>query len=126
MNKLSYKKSLKQNSFNIASAKITALRISPSKLNLVADLIRGKKANVALVDLEFSKKRISTSVRKCLLSAIANAENNLGMDIDRLFVSRVEVGKAFVMKRFSARARGRSARIEKFFSQITIHLQEAV
>lgn len=108
-----------------ASAKITSLRISPIKLGFVADMIRGKKANAALVDLEFSKKRIAIDVKKCLLSAVANAENNMGMNIDNLYVSRVEVGKAFVMKRFSARARGRGARIEKFFSQITIHLHEA-
>ncbi|MBN9543459.1 MAG: 50S ribosomal protein L22 [Alphaproteobacteria bacterium] len=115
---------MKKSSIKTASAKISALRISPIKLNLVAGMIRGKKANAALVDLEFSKKRIAIDVRKCLLSAVANAENNLGMDIDRLHVARVEVGKSFVMKRFSARARGRSARIEKFFSNITIHLQE--
>ncbi|MBN8827085.1 MAG: 50S ribosomal protein L22 [Sphingobacteriia bacterium] len=113
----------KQVDKKLATAKST-FRISPIKLNLVASLIRGKRVNEALLTLEFSNKRIARDIKKCLLSAVANAENNYGMDIDRLYVAFVYVGKSFVMKRFSARARGRSARIEKFFSNITIQLEE--
>lgn len=106
-----------------AFAKLNNLRVSPIKLNIMADFIRGKKAAQALIDLQFSKKRIASSVRKCLVSAIANAENNHGMDIDDLKIARIDVGKSILMKRFNARARGRGAKIEKFFCNITIYLQ---
>jgi large subunit ribosomal protein L22 len=100
------------------------LRVSPQKLNLVAQLIRGKKVATALADLEFSQKRISREVRKCLESAIANAENNHDLDVDDLVVSQAFVGKALVLKRFHARARGRGARILKPFSNLTIVVRE--
>jgi large subunit ribosomal protein L22 len=96
------------------------MRISPRKLNLVAQQIRGMKADRALAELTFSRKRIALDVRKVLQSAIANAENNHALDVDELFVAEAHVGKALVMKRFSPRARGRAGRIEKFFSNITI------
>ncbi len=100
------------------------LRVSPQKLNLVAGLIRGKKVATALADLEFSRKRIAVDVRKCLQSAIANAENNHSLEVDDLVVSQAFVGKALVMKRFHARARGRGARILKPFANITIIVAE--
>eukprot|EP00873_Tetraselmis_striata_P030642 jgi/Tetstr1/450906/TSEL_037942.t1 len=100
------------------------VRTSPQKLNLVAAQIRGKKVEKALAELEFSRKRISLSVKKTLESAIANAENNHGLDTDSLVVSEAFVGKALVMKRFHARARGRGARIEKPFSHLTIVVRE--
>ena len=109
---------------NEAFAKAKMLRTSPQKLNLVAQLIRGKKVATALADLEFSRKRISTDVRKCLQSAIANAENNHDLDVDDLVVAQAFVGKALVMKRFHARARGRGARIMKPFANITIVVRE--
>ena len=109
---------------NEAKAVARMLRVSPQKLGLVAGLIRGKKVNGALADLEFSRKRIAKDVRKCLESAIANAENNHDLDVDDLVVKEAHVGKALVMKRFHARARGRAGRIEKFFSNITIVLRE--
>lgn len=101
------------------------LRSSPQKLNLVAQTIRGKLAGRALIDLEFSPRRIAQDVRKLLQSAIANAENNHALDVDRLVVAEATVGKTLVMKRFHARARGRSAPIEKPFSNMTIILREA-
>jgi large subunit ribosomal protein L22 len=107
-----------------ARAKLRMIRISPQKLNLVAQLIRGKKVDVALADLEFSHKRISGDVKKVLESAIANAENNHNLDIDNLIVSEAYVGKNFVMKRFRARARGRGAQILKPFSELTIVVKE--
>ncbi len=100
------------------------IRVSPQKLNLVAQTIRGQKAEKALVDLEFSPKRVAQDVRKALNSAIANAENNHGLDVDRLIVAEATVGKSVVMRRFRARARGRAARIEKFFSNLTIVVRE--
>jgi large subunit ribosomal protein L22 len=100
------------------------LRISPQKLNLLAQLIRGKKVDKALADLEFSRKRIAFDVKKTLESAIANAENNHGLDVDDLVVSEAFVGKALIMKRFAARARGRSSRVEKPFSHLTIVVRE--
>jgi len=109
---------------NEAKAVARNLRVSPQKLNLLAQLIRGKKVSTALADLEFSRKRISTDVRKCLQSAIANAENNHDLDVDDLVVAEAHVGKAFVMKRFHARARGRGARIEKPFSHLTIVVRQ--
>ncbi len=109
---------------NEAMAKLRMIRISPQKLNLVAQMIRGSKVDKALADLEFSPKRISSDVKKCLESAIANAENNHGLDIDSLIVSEAYVGKNLVMKRFRARARGRGARILKPFSELTIIVRE--
>ncbi len=100
-------------------------RTSPQKLNLLAQTIRGKNAGRALVDLEFSKRRIAQDVRKLLQSAVANAENNHGLDVDRLVVSVASVGKTMMMKRFHARGRGRSAPIEKKFSNMTIIVREA-
>lgn len=109
---------------NAAKAVTRMLRVSPQKLNLLAQLIRGKKVETALADLEFSRKRIAFDVRKTLESAIANAENNHSLDVDDLVVAEAYVGRGMVMKRFSARARGRSGRIEKPFSHLTIILRE--
>ena len=109
---------------NEARAKLRMIRTSPQKLNLVAALIRGKKVERALADLEFSRKRISKEVKKTLESAIANAENNHGLDIDSLVVSEAFVDKNLVMKRFRARARGRGAKILKPFSELTIVVRE--
>ena len=109
---------------NEALATGRMLRISPQKLNLVAQLIRGKKAERALSDLTFSNKRIAHDVKKVLQSAIANAENNHSLDVDDLIVSEAYVGKNMVMKRWHARARGRVGRIEKAFSQITIVVRQ--
>jgi large subunit ribosomal protein L22 len=109
---------------NEAKAVARMLRVSPQKLNLVAQLIRGKKVATALADLEFSQKRISREVKKCLESAIANAENNHDLDVDDLVVKEAFVGKALVLKRFHARARGRGARILKPFSNLTIVVRE--
>jgi len=100
------------------------VRSSPRKLNLVAQSIRGKKAEQALNELTFSPKRVAKQVKKVLQSAIANAENNHDLDVDDLIVTEASVGKNMVIKRFHARARGRGARIEKFFSQITIVVEE--
>ena len=100
------------------------IRISPYKLNLEAKSIRGKKVGDALSYLEFSKKRISNTVKNTLESAIANAENNHALDIDKLYVDEAFVGKNMVMKRWRARARGRAAKILKPFSQLTIVLKE--
>ena len=109
---------------NEAKAVARTLRISPQKLNLLAQLIRGKKVSTALAELEFSRKRIARDVRKCLESAIANAENNHDLDVDDLIVAEAHVGKALVMKRFSPRARGRSGPIMKPFSHLTIVVRE--
>ncbi len=109
---------------NEARAKTRMIRTSPQKLNLVAQMIRGKKVETALNDLAFSRKRIAIDVRKTLQSAIANAENNHGLDIDGLVVSEAYVGKNLVMKRFRARARGRGAKILKPFSELTIVVRE--
>ena len=107
-----------------AKAVMRNIRISPQKLNLVAQLIRGKKVATALADLEFSQKRIADDVKKTLESAIANAENNHSLDVDDLVVAQAFVGKALVMKRFAARARGRGTRIEKPFSHLTIIVRQ--
>lgn len=109
---------------NEAKSVLRVLRISPRKLNLVAQQIRGMPAGKALNELAFSRKRIAIDVRKTLQSAVANAENNHQLDVDRLFVSEASVGKGIVMKRFHTRARGRSAAIEKPFSQLTIVVRE--
>ena len=110
---------------NEASAKIMQLRTSPQKLGVVAETIRGLKVEQALVQLQFSKKRIAQQVKVALTSAIANAENNHNLDIDSLIVSEVRVGKSIVMKRFHARARGRGARILKPFSNLEIIVRES-
>ena len=107
-----------------AMAKVRALRTGARKLNVVAQSIRGLKVQRALNELEFSPKRIAKDVRKALYSAISNAENNHSLDIDNLVVAEAYVGKNLTMKRFSARARGRSSRIEKPFSEITIVVRE--
>ena len=109
---------------NEAKAVVRNIRISPQKLNLLAQSIRGKRVEKALADLSFSRKRIAKDVRKVLESAIANAENNHDLDLDALVVAEAHVGKNMVMKRFRPRARGRVGRIEKPFSQITIVLRE--
>jgi large subunit ribosomal protein L22 len=109
---------------NEAKAVARNLRISPQKLNLVAAMIRGKKVQTALTELEFSRKRIAGDVRKCLMSAVANAENNHGLDVDDLVVSEAWVGKNLVMKRFHARGRGRSGSIVKPFAEITVVVRE--
>ena len=107
-----------------AQAVVRNIRVSPRKLNLVAQQIRGKKVERALNELTFSQKRIAGTVKKCLQSAIANAENNHDLDVDDLVVKEASVGKNLVMKRFHARARGNAGGIEKFFSQITIVVEE--
>ena len=109
---------------NEARAVLRTIRISPQKLNLVAALIRGKKVATALADLEFSRKRIAKDVRKCLQSAIANAENNHELDIDDLVVAEAHVGKAIVLKRFSPRGRGRMGKIMKPFANLTIVVRQ--
>jgi large subunit ribosomal protein L22 len=109
---------------NEARAVTRLIRVSPQKLNLVAQLIRGKKVDRALADLTFSRKRIAKDVKKTLESAIANAENNHDLDVDALIVSEAYVGKNIVMKRLRARARGRAARIMKPFSQMTVVVRQ--
>jgi large subunit ribosomal protein L22 len=109
---------------NQAQAVVRNLRISPHKLNLVAQSIRGKKVETDLADLRFSRKRIAVDVRKALESAIANAENNHDLDVDQLIVEQAFVGKTFVMKRWRPRARGRTGKILKPFSMLTIIVKE--
>ena len=109
---------------NQAKAVATQLRVSPQKLNLVAALIRGKKAEKAVTDLAFSRRRITGDVKKVLESAIANAENNHGLDVDQLWVKEAFVGKGLVMKRWKARARGRVGRVKKPFSKLTVIVEE--
>ena len=119
-------KSSRERSLPDTEAKAVArmIRISPQKLNLVAQMIRGKKVASALADLEFSRKRIAKDVRKCLESAIANAENNHDLDVDDLVVAEAHVGKALVIKRFNPRGRGRMGRILKPFSHLTIVVRQ--
>ena len=121
MGKPKRERSLKDNE---ARAVLRRVRISPQKLNLVAQMIRGKKVDKALADLTFSRKRIAGDVKKTLESAIANAENNHNLDTDALVVAEAFVGNSVVMKRFRARARGRGARILKPFSHLTIVVRE--
>ena len=109
---------------NEAMAKLRMLRTSPQKLNLVASMIRGKKVDKALTDLAFSKKRIAIDVKKCLQSAIANAENNHNLDVDELVVAEAYVGKNLIRKRGRPRARGRYGRIFKPFSELTIKVRQ--
>ena len=117
---MSQKKNKRRVADNEAMAKVRMLRTSPQKLNLVAQMIRGKKVQRALDELTFSRKRIAKDVYKCLYSAASNAENNHGLDLDDLIVAEAFVGKNLVMKRFRARARGRGAKILKPFSELTI------
>ena len=117
-------KAIENKNINISKAIGKMIRVSPYKLNIEAKSIRGKKVDEALSYLEFSKKRISQSVKATLESAIANAENNHALDIDKLYIDEAFVGKNMVMKRWRARARGRSAKILKPFSQLTIILKE--
>ena len=107
-----------------ATAKVRMLKTSPQKLNLVSRMIRNKPVNIALAQLKFSKKRIAKDVRKCLESAVANAENNHDLDIDELVVSEAYVGKNLVLKRGRPRARGRYGKILKPFSQLTIKVKQ--
>lgn len=109
---------------NQASAKTTNIKTSVQKLGLVADVIRNMKAQEAVLQLQFMKKKVAITVQKCLESALANAENNHELDIDNLVIDRVLVGKSFVMKRFKARARGRGAKILKPFSNLEIIVKE--
>src|SRR5438105_6392475 len=121
MSKKAHERSLAENE---AQAVARMLRVSPQKLNLVAGLIRGKKVAIALADLEFSRKRIAKDVRKCLESAIANAENNHELDVDDLVVAEAHVGKSIVIKRFHERGRGRASQVMKRFSHLTIVVRE--
>src|ERR1700704_6421116 len=121
MSKKAHERALDENE---AQAVAKMLRVSPQKLNLVAGLIRGKKVATALADLEFSRKRIAKDVRKCLESAIANAENNHDLDVDDLIVAQAHVGKGLVIKRFHPRGRGRIGRIMKPFSHLTIVVRQ--
>src|SRR5262249_12913787 len=121
MGKRAHERSLAENE---AKAIARMLRVSPQKLNLLAGLIRGKKVATALADLEFSRKRVAKEVRKCLESAIANAENNHDLDVDDLIVAEAHVGKAIVLKRFTPRGRGRAGRIFKPFANLTIVVRQ--
>jgi len=107
-----------------AQACLRGLRTSPRKLNLVAKMIRGKPAASALAELTFSHRRIARDVKKALEAAIANAENNHQLNVDRLYVKEATVGRAFVLKRFHTRGRGRSARVEKLFAHLTVVVRE--
>lgn len=109
-----------------AQACLRGLRTSPRKLNLVAEMIRGKTAASALAELTFSHRRIARDVKKALQAAIANAENNHQLDVDRLYVKEATVGRALVLKRFHTRGRGRSARVEKLFAHLTVIVRERV
>lgn len=121
MGKAKHERVLKDNE---AKAVARTIRVSPQKLNLVAQMIRGKKVESALADLTFSRKRIAETVLKTLQSAVANAENNHDLDVDALFVAEAYVGKSITMKRFHARGRGRASRVEKPFSHLTIVVRE--
>ena len=121
MGKRSRERSLSDNE---AKAVARMLRVSPQKLNLVAQLIRGKKVATALADLQFSNKRIARDVKKCLESAVANAENNHELDVDDLIVAEAHVGKALVLKRFTPCGRGKIGRIFKPFSHLTIVVRQ--
>ena len=121
MGKRSHERTLSDNE---AMASVRHLRTSPQKLNLVAQTIRGMDCEKALAELQFSKRRIASDVKKVLEAAIANAENNHQLDVDRLFVKEATVGKSMVMKRWRARARGRVGRIEKPFSNLRLIVRE--
>lgn len=121
---MSKKSALRRLADNEAIAKAINLRVSPRKLGLIAGLIRGKNCEQALVDLSFSRRRIAHDVKKVLQSAIANAENNHQLDVDKLFVAEISVGRGLVMRRWHARGRGRSAGIEKPFSNLRLIVRE--
>ena len=121
MGKPSRERSLAENE---ARAVAKNLQVSPQKLNLVAGLIRGKKVDVALADLEFSRKRIAVAVKKCVMSAVANAENNHNLDVNQLVVAEAYVGKNLILKRFHARGRGRGSRVVRPTAQITVVVRE--
>ena len=121
MGKPSHERRLPENE---AQAVAKSLRISTQKLNLVATMIRGKKVEKALAELEFSRKRIADDVRKCVMSAVANAENNHGLDVNDLIVAEAYVGKNLILKRFHARGRGRGAALMKPFSQLTVVVRQ--
>jgi large subunit ribosomal protein L22 len=114
----------KRTAENEARSYVKYIRTSPQKLNLVAHTIRGQKAEKALVDLQCSKRRVAQDVLKALQSAVANAENNHGLDVDRLYVAEAYVGKSVIMKRFRPRAKGRAASIHKLFSNLTVVVRE--
>jgi large subunit ribosomal protein L22 len=107
-----------------AKASVQAIQTTPRKVNLLAELIRGKSAQAAKADLAFSQRRVAGEVLKALDSAIANAENNHQLDVDRLYVAEASVGRAFALKRFHARARGRGARVQKMWTNLTIVVRE--
>jgi large subunit ribosomal protein L22 len=107
-----------------AKASVRTIQVTPRKVNLLAGLIRGKTAQAAKAELAFSRRRIAGEVLKALDSAIANAENNHQLDVDRLYVAEASVGRAFALKRFHARARGRGARVQKMWSHLTIVVRE--
>jgi large subunit ribosomal protein L22 len=109
---------------NEARAYAKFLRTSPQKLNLVAAMIRGKSAEKAMIDLDFSSRRIAKDVKKVLKSAVTNAENNHNLDVDRLVVAEASVGRAMVLKRFHARGRGKASRVEKAFTRLTVVVRE--
>ena len=121
MSKKSHPRALAENE---AKAVAKMLRVSPQKLNLLAQLIRGKKVATAKADIELSRKRIAKDVLKCLESAIANAENNHQLDVDRLVVAEAHVGQSLKMRRFHARGRGRAASVVKLFSHLTVVVRE--
>ncbi len=121
---MSKQKNARRVADNEAMAKVRMLRTSPQKLNLVAQMIRGKKVDKALTDLTFSNKRIAADVKKCLQSAIANAENNHNLDVDELIVAEAYVGKNMTLKRGRPRARGRFGKILKPFSELTILVRQ--
>ena len=107
-----------------AKAIATNIRVSPRKLNLVAQMIRGKKVQAAIADLEFSRKRIAVDVRKCVISAVANAENNHALDVDDLIIAEAYVGKNMTLRRFHARGRGKASSIQKPFAQLTVVVRQ--
>jgi len=107
-----------------AKASVRTIQVTPRKVNLLAGLIRGKTAQAAKAELAFSKRRVASEVLKALDSAIANAENNHQLDVDKLYVAEASVGRAFALKRFHARARGRGARVQKLWSHLTIIVRE--
>ena len=121
MSKKSHPRRLKDTE---AKSSVQAIQSTPRKVNLLAELIRGKSAQAAKADLAFSPRRVAGEVLKALDSAIANAENNHQLDVDRLYVSEASVGRAFALKRFHARARGRGARVQKMWSNLTIVVRE--
>ena len=114
----------RRETLNKAKAMTKYIASSPRKLNLVAQMIRGKSASKALTDLEFCERRVAGEVKKTLQAAVANAENNHNLDVDRLVVAEATVGKSVMMRRFRARARGRAGPVEKYFSRITIIVRE--